>query len=162
MILVNSILCILIVGIIIGYIIYNGLENCLKSLVFLICITCVSAIITLPLIYINPKGLTFSECWHLKVRVDNKSICSISQKWKKICKWEQVERIECKYSIIWYKRYSIIWYGKQDYIQVAEYTKELRQLYKTIYEYVKEKSPGAKIDERFIKYIKNTPKVKTP
>lgn len=78
----------------------------------------------------------------------------------KICRWEQVKRIECKYSIIWYKRYSIIWYGKQEYVQITEYTKELRQLYKIIYEHVKERSSDAKIDERFIKYIKSMPKVK--
>ncbi|MFR9199590.1 MAG: hypothetical protein ACLVML_01985 [Candidatus Gastranaerophilaceae bacterium] len=153
MILVSSFLCILVVGLIIGYIAYNGFENYLKSLIYLACITCGSAIITLPLIYIIPKGLTFSECWHLKMKVDNESICLTTQKWEKICRWEQVERIECKYSIIWYKRYSIIWYGKQEYVQITEYIKELRQLYKTIYEHVKERSLDAKIDERFVEYI---------
>lgn len=83
MILVSSFLCILVVGLIIGYIAYNGFENYLKSLIYLACITCGSAIITLPLIYIIPKGLTFSECWHLKMKVDNESICLTTQKWEK-------------------------------------------------------------------------------
>ncbi len=160
MILVSSFLCILVIGLIIGYIALNGFENYLKSLINLVYITCGSTIITLPLIYINPKGLTFFEYWHLKMKVDNESICLTTRKWEKICRWEQVKRIECKYSIIWYKRYSIIWYGKQEYVQITEYTKELRQLYKIIYEHVKERSSDAKIDERFIKYIKSMPKVK--
>ena len=46
------------------------------------------------------------------------------------------------------------------YKKITEYTKELRQLYKIIYEHVKERSSDAKIDERFIKYIKSMPKVK--
>ncbi|MEE0738524.1 MAG: hypothetical protein U0M45_13145 [Lachnospiraceae bacterium] len=71
--------------------------------------------------------------------------------------WEEVYEIEYHRYFLFPDKRLIIWDEDNDNVDEAiaipVFMKNSKQLYKEIYENVKEKSPNAKIDRRFIKYV---------
>ena len=147
-------LIILILGsITVLYILLKKPNNSEKFLAFIYFLT---AIASITIIYLNPKSsFSLGACLHLKIRIDNSSIYYFKQKKQKTCKWADIDQIEFNNFIFFPESRLTIWFeGREDEpIAIPVFMKNSKQLYKEIYENVKEKSPNAKIDRRFIKYV---------
>ena len=111
-------------------------------------------VITVLLIYIIPTRSSLGACFNMKIEVDNESIYSIKRRKIKNYKWKDICEIKRSNSIFIPESHLTIWCKDTDEpIEIPVFMKNSKQLYKEIYENVKEKSPNAKIDKRFIKYV---------
>ena len=70
-----------------------------------------------------------------------------------MCRWEQIEAVECRYSIIYSRISLLIWYKKRECIEIPDCMKESKELCLKIYKNIKEKNSAAQLDNRFITYI---------
>lgn len=147
-ILIGLLLSTIVVGVIVGYIAFLGFKN---SIIIMIALF---VIVVMPAFFMNSNGLAISDYWDFKIQLDDSCICSIARKGgKKICRWEQIEAVECRYSIIYSKIGLLIWYKKREHIEIPDCMKESKELYLKIYKKIRERNPKAQIDNRFVTYI---------
>ncbi|MEE0700072.1 MAG: hypothetical protein U0M66_05765 [Bacilli bacterium] len=135
------------------YMVINQFNDQSKSTSFAIL---VASTITVFCIYVFPKSSSsLGLCQKLNIELDEERICYIKRKNIKSCKWKNIDEIEYNCFIFLPESRLAIWYeGREDEpIEIPVFMKNSKQLYKEIYENVKEKSPNAKIDRRFIKYV---------
>ena len=144
------VMCSMISIIIIYYFAAKNLIEAIVSVLFLF------FILFLSLLAVFPSSWIVSD-WNRSIERNVEALVFIKKdKYKKICSWNQIKRIKYNNKFLTPEAHVIIYYV-DDKIDVSEkipiYINNLRQLYKEIYENVKEKSPNAKIDRRFIKYV---------
>lgn len=97
-------------------------------------------IVVIPALFMNRNGLAISDYWNFKIQLDDACICSIARKGgKKMCRWEQIEAVECRYSIIYSRISLLIWYKKRECIEIPDCMKESKELCLKIYKNIKEK-----------------------
>jgi energy-coupling factor transporter transmembrane protein EcfT len=95
--------------------------------------------------------------WNLKIQIDNDRLTFYyKNEYKSTIKFEYIVEIKYSNKLSTPDARVIILYnseGKYKFVRVPSFIFNSPQLYKEIYENVKEKSPNAKIDRRFIKYV---------
>ena len=136
------------------YMVINQFDDQSRSTAFAIL---VASIVTVFCIFIVPRtSSSLGLCQKLNIELDEEYICHIKRQKIKSCKWENVDEIEYNCFVFLPESRLAIWYeGREDEpIEIPAFMKNSKQLYREIYENVKEKSPNAKMDKRFIKYVK--------
>ncbi len=136
------------------YMVFNQFDGQSRSTSFAIL---VASIVTVFCIFVFPKSSSSLGLFQkLNIEIDEERICYIKKKYIKSCKWENINEIEYNCFITLPESRLAIWYeGREDEpIEIPAFIKDSKQLYREIYENVKEKSPNAKLDKRFIKYVK--------
>ena len=112
------------------------------------------AVITI--MYLNPKlSSSLGGFLNLRIEIDDNNISWINRDNIKVYEWIDVDEVLCHCPLLSPGCYITIWYKDRidEPIEIPVFMKNSKQLYKEIYENVKEKSPNAKIDRRFIKYV---------
>ncbi len=113
------------------------------------------AVITI--MYLNPKlSSSLGGCLNLRIEIHYNSISWINKDNIKAYEWRDIDEVLCHCPLLSPGCYITIWYkDKMDEpIEIPIFMKNSKQLYREIYENVKKKSPNAKLDKRFIKYVK--------
>lgn len=147
-ILIGLLLSTIVAGVIVGYIAFFGFKNSIIIMISLF------VIVVIPALFMNRNGLAISDYWNFKIQLDDACICSIARKGgKKMYRWEQIEAVECRYSIIYSRISLLIWYKKRECIEIPDCMKESKELCLKIYKNIKEKNSAAQLDNRFITYI---------
>ena len=118
-----------------------------------------SSVLTVLYLYIYPKSdLSVVTCWNLTIEINDECIRYLKHGKMKTHLWEEVCEIEYHRYFLFPDKRLIIWDENNDNVDEAiaipAFMKNSKQLYREIYENVKEKSPNAKMDKRFIKYVK--------
>ena len=108
---------------------------------------------------VSPNNMLWPiYCWNLKIQIDNDKLTFYyKNRYKSTIKSEYIIQIKYNSKLSTPDARVIILYNSEDkykFVRVPSFIFNSRLLYREIYENVKEKSPNAKIDKRFIKYVK--------